>query len=130
MDPTVRNGSHSAAAEAVFARLIAVFAVALLAQGAGDILDQVPGLAPWWNVLFGGGAALTLVWAIAASIRGRADPRALGGFAGAVALGLLTWPLAHPAAEGGPRGSGTCSRWGRPAWPPQRASGLRPSTPW
>lgn len=102
MDPAVGNGSHSAAAEAVFARSISVFAVALLVQGAGGILDQLPGLALWWNVLFGGGAALTLVWTVAASIRGRADPRALTGFAAAVALGLLTWPLAQPAAELGP----------------------------
>lgn len=102
MRPVVGDVSHSSAAEAVIARSISVFAVALLAQGAGDILDESPGLAPWWNVLFGGGAAFTLFWAIAASIRGRADPRALTGFAAAVALGLLTWPLAHPVAEVGP----------------------------
>lgn len=102
MDPAVRNGSHSAAAEAVYARSISVFAIALLAQGVGNILDQLPGLALWWNVVFGGGAALTLLWTIAASISGRADRRALAGFAAAVALGLLTWPLAQPAAAVGP----------------------------
>lgn len=102
MDPAVRDGSHRAAAESVISRSIAVFAVALGIQGAGDILDDLPGLALWWNLLFGGGIAVTLVWAIAASIRGHVDRWALGGFAAAVAGGLITWPEAHPTSESGP----------------------------
>ncbi|WP_308190487.1 sensor histidine kinase [Sinomonas notoginsengisoli] len=98
----MRDDSHSAAAAAVISRSIGVFAVALCAQGIGDILDELPRLAAWWNILFGGGAVLTLVWTAAAAVRGRVERRALLGFAAAVALGLLTWPAGHPDAEPGP----------------------------
>lgn len=102
MDPAVGDDSHRAAAERVISRSIAVFAVALCAQGAGDILDDLPELAAWWNLVFGGAAAFTLVWIVAASVRGRVDRRALGGFSAAVAIGLLAWPAAHPGPQVGP----------------------------
>lgn len=102
MDPAVRDESHRAAAEAVISRSIALFALALCAQGVDDVLDDLPGLAPWWDMLFGGGAAVTMLWAMAASIRGRVDRWALGGFAMVIAGGLMTWSYAHPMPEPGP----------------------------
>lgn len=102
MAAAVRDESHRAAAEAVISRSIAVFALVLCAQGVDDVLDDLPGLAPWWDMLFGGGAAITILWAAAASVRGRVDRWALGGFAVVIAGGLLTWSGAHPVPESGP----------------------------
>ena len=48
MGRAARDGSHTAPAEAVISRSIAVFAVALCAQGAGDIADDLPSSSSAW----------------------------------------------------------------------------------
>lgn len=102
MDAAARVRSHRAAAETVIARSISVFAIALGARAVGDIVAEMPSVALWWGVVFGGGIASSLAVIFAAATRGRLARSAMSAFAALVAMGLTLWPLGHPEPETGP----------------------------
>lgn len=94
---------HQTAAEAVIARSIAVFVVAMAAQSVGPVMRQVPELAPWWIALTGPTVVVSGLWVVISGLLGRNCRPALTVFALAPLGGLLLWPLAHPgAARGAP----------------------------
>ena len=82
----------SNATRTIVARALGGFAVLLLLQATGSILNQLALTDLWWKIVFLGGTLLSIVALCALSVRGRGTFVPATALAGLTLVGLAFWP--------------------------------------